>query len=267
MPKRPNDKLLPAVNPNAGLQAWYRKKLLGIVEDLHRAVMRWVLAAYRKNEPAISELAQDEVPADALRKALNDLAARKLKGFDDAAEELAKYFAQSASQRSDAALRAILKKAGISVDFRMTAAQRDILKATVNENVSLIKSIPEQYLKDVEGAVMRSVQVGRDIGALSKELQQKFGVAKRRAEFISRDQNNKASSMLNRGRQIELGITEAEWRHSHAGKNPRRSHVAMNGKRYSIADGWYDPDAKQIVWPGTLPNCRCTSKSIIPGFI
>jgi SPP1 gp7 family putative phage head morphogenesis protein len=148
----------------------------------------------------------------------------------------------------------------------MTPAMQDISKATVNANVALIKSIPQQYLRNVEGIVMRSVQTGRDLGALSKDLQKQFGVTKRRAALISRDQNNKATSAFQRARQQELGITRAVWMHSHAGKEPRPTHVAMNGKTYDINKGMWDADEKEWVFPGQLINCRCTSRSVVAGF-
>jgi SPP1 gp7 family putative phage head morphogenesis protein len=179
---------------------------------------------------------------------------------------MASYFAQDIKDRTDAQMKSMLKKSGLTVKFNITPAMRDIMKATVAENVSLIKSIPQEYLKNVEGAVMRSVQVGRDLGALSKELRTKFGVSKRRAALIARDQNNKATSAFQRARQVELGITEAIWMHSHAGKKPRRTHVAMNGKRYDVKQGMWDSDEKEYVFPGQLINCRCTSKSVIQGF-
>lgn len=113
---------------------------------------------------------------------------------------------------------------------------------------------------------MRSVQRGGDMGQLSKELQKEFGVTKLRAALISRDQNIKATSAFTRARQIELGITEAVWMHSHAGKEPRPTHVKMNGKRYNVTEGMYDPAEKRNISPGELINCRCTSKSVIAGF-
>ena len=69
-------------------------------------------------------------------------------------------------------------------------------------------------------------------------------------------------------RQAELGITEAIWVHSGAGKHPRPTHVkaGRDQVRYDITKGWYDPDAKQWIWPGTLVNCRCVSKPVIKGF-
>jgi uncharacterized protein with gpF-like domain len=73
---------------------------------------------------------------------------------------------------------------------------------------------------------------------------------------------------MNRARQEELGITEAVWLHSHAGKKPRPTHLANHGKRYNVAEGWFDPDPKvrKHIWPGELINCRCVSKSVVKGF-
>lgn len=257
------DKVMHPVHPNVGVEMEYRRRLMRLIEDMHNSVMYWVEARYKNNEPAI---AMDASAASALRMTINKLKKQWLKNFDEGARDLAAYFAQDVSLRSDAQLKAALKKAGISIKFKMTPAQKDIMQATINANVSLIKSIPQEYLKNVEGAVMRSVQTGRDLGALSKELQKKFGVSKRKAALISKDQNNKATSAFNRARQQELGITEAIWMHSHAGEVPRPTHLAMNGKKYDVTQGMWDKDEGAYIWPGQLINCRCTSRSVIPGF-
>jgi uncharacterized protein with gpF-like domain len=93
-------------------------------------------------------------------------------------------------------------------------------------------------------------------------------VTKRRAALISRDQNNKATAVITRVRQQELGVAEAIWVHSTAGKTPRPTHVKAGRERvrYAIAEGWYDPHEKKNVWPGELINCRCVSRAVIPGF-
>ena len=71
---------------------------------------------------------------------------------------------------------------------------------------------------------------------------------------------------MTRARQVEVGITEAIWMHSHAGKEPRPTHVANDGKRYKVAEGWFDPDprVRRHIVPGELINCRCTTRSIVP---
>jgi SPP1 gp7 family putative phage head morphogenesis protein len=260
---KPKDRVLRPVRPNAGIELAYRKKLVSLIDEMANSISYWLKAAYRQNEPVI---AQDELPSDVLRNAIRKLARRWTDKFDEAAQELAKYFAQDVSSRSDATLRRILKDAGISVEWKMTRAMRDILHATVAENVSLIKSIPQRYLASVESIVMRGVQTGRDLEQIAKDLQEQHGVTKRRAALIARDQSNKATASLTRARQLEIGLTEAVWVHSKAGKTFRHSHVEMDGKRYDIRQGMWDEDEGEWVLPGQLIGCRCFARSVIPGF-
>lgn len=257
------DIVLKPVRPNAGIAAEYRKRLLRLVDAMNKSVTYWLEAAYKKNEPVI---AQDALPAAELQKAVRALVRQWQRNFNRASEQLADYFATAVEDRSDAALKKILRDGGYSVEFKMTKGMQDIFRSTVNANVSLIKSIPQKYLTEVEGMVMRSVQTGRDLSELSKDLQKQFGITRRRAELIARDQNNKATSAFNRVRQQELGITKAIWVHSHAGKEPRPTHLKMNGKQYDINEGMYDPAVGKNIFPGELINCRCVGRSVIPGF-
>lgn len=263
--RRGKELLLRPVHPNAGLEAAYRRRLTALVDEMAKSLLHWIGAAYRANEPAI---AADETPAAALRSTIRRLSRQWLRRFDQAADDLAKWFATSAASRSDAALRSILKKGGFTVEFKMTTAARDILQATIAQNVALIKSIPEQYLTSVEGAVMRSVTAGRDLAELTKELQHAHGVSRRRAAHIALDQNNKASAAIARVRQVELGITEAIWVHSGGGKHPRPTHVKAGRERtrYDVKEGWFDPAVKKFIFPGTEPYCRCVSRAVVPGF-
>lgn len=264
-PQERAEKVLRPVHPNAGIEAEYQRRLDRLIREMHRSVLYSLSSAYRANQPRI---AADETPADALRRTMRDMASRWLKRFHEASTKLAEWFGRSVQNRSSAALKKILKDGGISVEFKMTPAMRDVLDATVNQNVALIKSIPQQYLGQVEGAVMRSVQTGRDLATLSKELESRFGVTKRRAAFIARDQNNKATASLSRARQLELGLDEAVWVHSGGGKHPRKSHqkAGRDKTRFPIAEGWFDPEVGEHIWPGVLPNCRCVSKPIVKGF-
>lgn len=207
----------------------------------------------------------DLLPADELQALMSDVGEYWLARFDEAAPRLARFFAKGSAMRTDAQLRTILRDGGFSVKLQMTPEVLDVVRAAVHENVSLIKSIPQQYLKNVEGAVMRSVQTGRDLHTLTNHLQKQYGVTRRRAAFIARDQNNKATAVIQNARQRQIGITQAVWIHSHGGKTPRRTHLANDGKTFDVAKGWYDPDVGEYILPGQLPNCRCVMKSIIPG--
>lgn len=261
-------RIIPPVRPSAAISAWYRAELDALIADMHASVIYWLRASYKANPPV---LAQDELPSQALWRAMHKLRRRWQKQFDEAAPKLAKHFAKKAENRSSARLKTILNEAGMTVKFTMTRAQADVMRATMHEQVSLIRSIPQKHFTEIEGLVMRSVQAGRDLGPLADALQKQYGSTKKRAALIARDQNNKATATMTMARQVEMGIEEAIWVHSHAGKVPRPTHRANDGKRYDVKRGWYDPDADgrgrgRYIHPGELINCRCVSRSIIPGF-
>lgn len=263
MPKQP--KTVRAVHANRGVEAKYRKALQRLIAEMHGSVEYWLTAAYRKDPPrmaALVEQAQDASPAQRIRKVLADLARKWTQRFEDYAPKLAEAYLQGSFKASDSAFRQALKEAGWAVDFKMTPAIRDAFQASLAENVGLIKSIPEKYLQQVEGTVMRSYSAGRDLASMVKELKQLYPAASHRAELIARDQSNKANAIVNRARQMELGITEAIWMHSHAGKTPRPDHVAANGKRYKIAEGCLI--SGEYIQPGEEINCRCTCRAVLP---
>jgi uncharacterized protein with gpF-like domain len=259
-------KVLKPVHPNAGLTAKYRAKLNALIKRMHDQVLKAIDACYVDHEPIMAlDAARRPLPANELRRVMQRMAKIWQHRFDEAAPKLADYFATAAADRSDRQLARILRDAGFSVKFKMTPAARDIIGASVNQSVALIKSIPSQYLTQVEGAVMRSVQQGRDLKTLTEEIEAQYGVTRRRAAFIARDQNNKATAAITRARQKELGITRAVWVHSGGGKVPRPLHVkwGRDRKTYDVTKGMYDSDEKKWIFPGELINCRCISRSVI----
>lgn len=255
------DQALRPVHANLGIEAAYRKRLDRLIDEMQRSLVYWLTAAYRRNVP---EIAQDESPAMALTKMMRRLAKQWQRRFDEAAQPVASEFAETSMSAADISLRNALRQKGFSVQFQLTRAANDVFQATVQENVGLIKSIAAEHLQDVQGMVMRSVTQGRDLEGLVEDLQKRYGVTKRRAAFIARDQNNKATATITRVRQQGLGIKQAKWRHSRGGKHPRKSHQEADGKVYDVDKGMLIDG--EYIRPGELPNCRCVAISIIPGF-
>jgi uncharacterized protein with gpF-like domain len=272
--------ILKPVLPNAGIQTLYRKKLDRLIYDMHKSILYWLSAEYKKQLP---QFANDADPSNELQKVLNTLSVQWFANFDAGAQKIADWFCQSNKNYVDGTLAAILKDVGIAVDFKMSKTMRTAYNASRNEQINLIKSIAQQHLSYVEGAVMRSVSTGRDLETLVNEIGslvdlerirmgRKLGESnrsylartQRRAALIARDQNNKANSIMNRARQNELGITQAIWRHSHAGKEPRPEHVAANGKKYDLDKGMFLEG--KWTFPSMEINCRCVSQPIIKGF-
>jgi uncharacterized protein with gpF-like domain len=272
-----NEKILPPLRPNLGIELAFRRALMRAIEAMHEDVMSKILTALEDGSIRAGSatathdagaLAQDEPPgvtfiALLIQRIVHNWRAR----FSAMAGELAGYFANAVHQRSDAALKAILKKGGIAVEWTLSQRVQAILEASIRQNVALIRSIPEQYLGKVEQSVMRSIQAGDDLKQLTNDLVKNFGVERRRAAFIARDQNHKIVAAINRERALEAGAKYAIWMHSGAGKEPRPAHVkaGRDRVRFRIARGWFDPHERKWIQPGQLINCRCSSRIVIEG--
>ncbi|MCP2041675.1 SPP1 gp7 family putative phage head morphogenesis protein [Neisseria sp. HSC-16F19] len=257
MKPQPNEILLKAIHPNLGVEAAYRKSLKRLLRDMRRDVDAMLAQHYPQG------LAQDGI-ADGLQAALSRLIRLWLARLDKLAPHIAETFATQSMRHTDRAFQAALRDAGFTVRFRHTTATQTAFEAALGGNVGLIRSIGQQYLSRVENSVWRSVNAGYDMGRLAQELRRDFGISQRRAAFIARDQTNKAKAAIEKARRQEMGITEAIWLHSHAGKEPRPSHVAANGKRFEVAKGMY-LDGKWVQ-PGEEINCRCASRSVLKGW-
>lgn len=248
--------------PNAGLEAEYRRKLDALIKAMTNDIEKHVESVYGKRE---DEIVEDASPSKQLINLINRRMVRWQKRFDNDAETIARWFVS----RSDSTTRAKLgkelaKASGMTVKFRTTKAVEDVLDSLIAENVSLIKSIPEQYHTGVNSAVMESVRAGRDLGTLTDTLHERYGVTKRRAAMIARDQNNKSTESIGIVRNKSLGITEATWFHRHGSKQPRASHIAANGKTFNLSEGLLIDG--EMMFPGQDYNCNCSYKPIIPGW-
>lgn len=180
----------------------------------------------------------------------------------DLGDNMAKAFVGKTNQNYDKQLKHALKSHGFTVDLHMTDYMKDVARDSIAMNTALIRSIGNQYLEKVQLHVWEAVGSGLDASQLSKNLQHDFGVAKRRANNIAKDQIDKVHSAIEHARRQEIGIEESAWAHSGAGKEKRKSHVAANGKRYKtnkglLIDGEY-------IFPGQKINCRCGSRAILP---
>lgn len=255
-------RLLGAIHANAGIRAAYRRRLDALIERMAAATEAVIAALWRHNPP---RLAQDESTGAGAADAINRLRRDWEREFASFAAAGARGFVRDTAAHADRSFAAQLRKLGFTVRFKLTAAQNDVVQAAVAENVSLIKSIPEQYLTQVQSIVMAGVQTGRDMHVIAQGLQDQLGVTKRRAATIARDQSNKATAATERVRREELELHEAVWLHSGGGKHPRPTHVKMDGKIYDVRKGMWDPAVKRYIWPGTEISCRCRDRVVVPG--
>jgi SPP1 gp7 family putative phage head morphogenesis protein len=265
--RSPNSKpiVLKDVKPNIGIQAWYKQQLESMLDQMFSSYSYFLKASSKKEYNALESMfAQDASQSDEIRKMLKTLGVRWSKKYEAAAKIISESFVERGLKYNDSTFAKKLKDAGFTVDFKMSKVMREAFEAQVQSNVGLIKSIQEKFHSDIEQRVWESVKVGGDVGAIAKGIEDTYGLTKKRARLIARDQNAKAHGLFEAVRRRELGLTKAIWVHSTAGKVPRESHVKANGKEYNIEEGMYIDG--EYIFPGQKINCRCTSRAIIPGF-
>jgi uncharacterized protein with gpF-like domain len=262
MPRAP--KIAAPVFPSAAIQVAYQSDLRAtIIKPMADDLLRTLRAAWKDD----GTIAQDARPSpDKLRIVMERWGRKWTARLETLAEKMARQFADANRTYTDNALKKSFREAGLTIQWRPTKRMIDGYAAVVYENVQLIKSIPQKFLTDVQSDVWQSATKGADMAALTEKLRESYGVTWRRAALISRDQTAKAKAVFEAARRDELGIKQAIWMHSHAGREPRPTHVAMNGKRYDVTKGMYDKDEGEWIQPGELINCKCVSKAVIPGF-
>ena len=144
-----------------------------------------------------------------------------------------------------------------------------IMNAVINENLTLIKSIPQEVLKDMQVALSQGIISGNQ-KELIKNLKRIKGVSKDRAVFIARDQIHKAVESFKQVQNTALGIEYYEWLtaddervSSGIGGHAQNNHRIF---KYGSNEAIISHSAKRGFYygkPGDRPNCRCIAVGVI----
>lgn len=222
-----------------------------------------VAKLYRDYAPhLIATAAMDASISSQARILMNAMAKRFNVFFAKIAPGLAERMTADVNRHSKSNLHASLSEAsgGLSLKTSVITGQiAEATKAAIAANVSLIKSIPQEYFTKIEGEVFRSIQAGEGVKDVLADIEAIGVVTKKRAGLIARDQTSKATAAINAARMKALGITKFEWLHSRGGREPRPLHIAeLNGRIFSFAKlPVIDERTGERGLPGQLINCRC----------
>lgn len=252
------------IKTNKDIYSKYSRKLRIAIRWMGKSVEKEIHALYKKNEKDIVW----DTPAEKFSALLNKIIKKYENAFNKRAEVYAEDLVQDVSsdlnRKIEKEVNSIRKAKNSNAKyFKFKSTPQsivDIQSAIIAENVSLIKSIPKEYLQDVESTVYESLSRGNDLSKFSEELESKYGIARRRADIIARDQTDKATSYLGIKKAESIGVTKARWVHSGAGKTPRESHVNADGKVFSLDKGLKIDG--EFIFPAELINCRCSSDLI-----
>lgn len=248
------------------IEARYFLALDKLMSQMIHETVRDVVSLYETH--AEDAFTMDASLASQARIVTNALWAKFDAAFARVAQPIAERMTDEAAAAGEKALGSSLREiaGNISFDTGILGTQlNDVVTATVAENAALIKRIPKDYLGNVQGAVMRSIQQGNGLADLRPELD-KYGVKIRNwAKNVAADQTRKAYNGINAGRMKSLGVDKFEWVHSHGSNNPREYHKeTLNGKIFSLSDPpVIDERTKEKGIPGQLPYCRCTMRPVV----
>jgi len=151
-----------------------------------------------------------------------------------------------------------LRKVGLSRPFKPTPAAIKAYGTVIAEKVALIDRLPAKYRQDAYELIWSCVMKGYDASGLARALSDRLGMTPDRAKLIARSQCNMARAVMENAERMEKGIQEAVWYYETRCGN--RSHRALNGRRYVLAQG-ASLDGKRL-WPGGEPSCYCSSIDI-----
>ncbi|ACG60347.1 gp25 putative head protein [Iodobacter phage PhiPLPE] len=181
------------------------------------------------------------------------------------ANRLASQFVQAANTKNDRKFKNSLgiEVQGLGVNIYGGSPElQDYLAASAYDNALLIKSIPAQYLGQVESLVMTNMRAGLRPSAITRQLQQQFGITQRRAKFIARDQTSKINGDLNEKRQKAIGGEYFQWLSSDD-ERVRHNHRVIANRVTAYGKGIYRWDNLPLsekgepIKPGSDYNCRC----------
>jgi len=250
---------------NASDQAKYvrdiKKLVLGMIEKTEKSIIRLF-----EGGVASEFFAEDASITSKAKILLNKLSVRFESLFGEKSKKLAKSMVKRSEKASASSLTSSLNKFSDDINLRTKTKSVDlheIIKASVSENVDLIKSIKSYYLFSVKKQVFRSITTGNGLQDLVPALQNFKGITLRKAKNMALDQTRKVYNNVNAERMKRSGIEEFIWVHSGSSQSPRKDHIEMDGNKYSF-------DNLPIIVektgergiPGQAINCRCTMKPV-----
>lgn len=156
---------------------------------------------------------------------------------------------------------------------------RIMMRAEVAENVALIKSIPEEFHRRVEGTIYRAITGKGALNQIRRDIAKYGDMSLRRAKLISSDQTSKIFNTLAMERMKQVGVRKCRWVHTGRGKTHRPYHKKMWDGVSGIRDGHpnglngfifnienppvIEEKTNERGMPGQLPFCHCQVAPVI----
>lgn len=252
----------------AAAEERYRKSLESLIDEMRKAYERELSKLLRGLSVEDASLTADSNLGADVRKLLSSLSRIWQLRFSSAADKITSRMINQVDRQSKANLGKSLKQLSGGMAIKTPAvpeAMREVISASIAENVDLIKSISTQYHQKISSTVLSAIQTG---GLGQKQIFDQIkhigGVTDRRAKLIARDQVSKITSQYNAERAKSVGVKKFQWVHSGGGAEPRELHVKLDGQIFDYDNlPVIDERTGERGLPGQLINCRCVSIPVL----
>ncbi len=151
---------------------------------------------------------------------------------------------------------------GLEIPFLLTPNSEQLRSLFVQENLRLIRSLPQNAADQLEQLIFMALRQGTSVRELERSTQEKLAITKQRAQLIARDQVSKYSGDLTRHNQTSVGITHYRWETSRD-ERVRSEHRALNGKIFAWAQPPISTKSGGRFHPRQGINCRCDAIPLI----
>ncbi|MEK5340517.1 minor capsid protein [Weizmannia sp. FSL W8-1119] len=128
----------------------------------------------------------------------------------------------------------------------------EFMRSSINENVSYISTIRDEFFPKIEGIIYQGVKNGSSIKSIRDQLVERIGMTKNRAQFIAVDQTGSIFGQMTAKRHQEMGVEKFKWSTSHDDR-VRQAHRVLDGRVFAYSD----PPSEGL--PGTPYRCRCVA--------
>jgi SPP1 gp7 family putative phage head morphogenesis protein len=268
-----------APHPDAALRAYAK-----LLHKYANAYIRLTKSKLKELVPELKDVAADEIPepqkisrSDSSRmdagpniaKKVQDLLASVGEELEDIFPDalLAKWAKSMAGQVNRQAKKQtakVAKKVGLEVEPMMhDRGLSPWLQNIVDENVSLIQSIPKKKLETFKNGLVALITADAPQDQIRELIDKHFSGVRVNARLIARDQVGKLNGKINQYRQEQLGGKRYIWRGADD-ERERKDHRKLNGTTHK----WSDPPivdrgTGRRAHPGEDFQCRCRAEMVL----
>jgi len=236
------------------LEAEYYRELKQIAEAMKHIVMERLLPALKSKE---NEYTNDGI-IDDIMMMFESL--RNSGGVKNAIQIASEMVRKTDNLNREKVLQQLNQKLG--VDLPTTFAKEGIepiIKANIAKNATLIKSIPEEFVKNIESIIYSGVTTGATYKSIEEQIKgtegikSVFGKLDDRIKLIARNEVSSINGQINKVRMQNIGVTKFEWVTA-GDERVRDSHADLDGQVFD----WNNPPTNERgekIIPGQDFNC------------